>query len=123
MLKKIGNVELSPLILGDSAYSLENWLMEPYSDRDNLSPEETRFNFAPSRSRVVVENAFGLLKGRFQCIAKILDTTLEHTLNFVTTCCILHTFCIITKLNNLIQFNNIYSDFKTQEINLQLPKV
>ena len=29
MLKQIGNVELSPLILGDLAYSLENWLMNP----------------------------------------------------------------------------------------------
>ena len=29
MLKQIDNVELSPLILGDLAYSLENWLMNP----------------------------------------------------------------------------------------------
>ena len=96
MLKQIGNVELSPLILGDSAYSFENWLMKPYSDRGNLSPDEARFNFALSRSRVVVENAFGRLKGRFQCVAKRLNTTLEHTVNIVTTC-ILHNFCIITK--------------------------
>ena len=92
MLKQISNVELSPLILGDSAYSLENWLMKPYSDRGNLSPDEARFNLALSRSRVVVENAFGRLKGRFQCIAKRLDTTLEHTVNIVTTCCIQHDF-------------------------------
>ena len=88
---------MSPLILGDSAYSLENWLIKPYSDRGNLSPNEARFNLALSRSRVVVENAFGRLKGRFQCIAKRLDTTLDHTVNIVTTCCILHNFCIITK--------------------------
>ena len=97
MSKQIGNVEMSPLILGDSAYSLENWVMKPYSDRGNLSPDEARFNLALSRSQVVVENAFGRLKGRFQCIAKRLDTTLEHTVNIVTTCCILHNFCIITK--------------------------
>ena len=64
MLKQIGNVEISPLILGDSAYSLENWLMKPYSDSGNLSPNEARFNLALSRSRVVVENAFGRLKAR-----------------------------------------------------------
>ena len=92
MLKQIGNVELSPIILGDSAYCLENWLMKPYSDRGNLSPDEFRFNFALSRSRVVVENAFGHLKGRFQCISKRLHTTLEHTVNIVTTCFILHKF-------------------------------
>ena len=44
MLKQIGNVELSPLILGDSAYFLENLLMKPSSDRGNLSPDEARFN-------------------------------------------------------------------------------
>ena len=43
-LKQIGNVEISPLILGDSAYFLENWLMKPYSDRGNLSPDEARLN-------------------------------------------------------------------------------
>ena len=64
MLKQIGNVEISPSILGDSAYSLENWLMKPYSDSGNLSPNKARFNLALSRSRVVVENAFGRLKAR-----------------------------------------------------------
>ena len=64
MLKQIGNVEISPSILGDSAYSLENWLMKPYPESGNLSPNETRFNLAISRSRVVVENAFGRSKAR-----------------------------------------------------------
>ena len=97
MLNQIGNLEPSLLILGESAYSLENWLMKPYSDRGNLSPDEARFNLALRRSWVVVENAFGRLKGCFQCIAKRLDTTLKHTVNIVTKCCILHNFCIITK--------------------------
>ena len=97
MLKQIGNVELSPLILGDSTYSLENWLMKPYSDRGNLSPDKARFNFALSRSRVVVENAFGRLKGRFQCIAKRLSTALDNTVNIVT-CCILHKAKVFTRI-------------------------
>ena len=59
MSKQIGNVEVAPLILGDSAYPLENWLMKPYSDRGNLNPDEVNFNFALSGIRVVVENAFG----------------------------------------------------------------
>ena len=64
-LIQIGNVEISPLILGDSAYTLETWLIKPYSDRRNLSPDEARFNLALSRSRVNVENAFAHLKARF----------------------------------------------------------
>ena len=53
--------------------------MKPYSDRGNLSPDEVRFNFALSKSPVVVENA-----------------TLEHAVNIVTTCSIPHNFSIIT---------------------------
>ena len=64
MLKQISNAELSPLIFGDSACSLENWLMKPYLGRGNLNPDEARFNFALSRSRVVFENVFGRLKRR-----------------------------------------------------------
>ena len=70
--------------------------MKPYSDRGNLNPDEVNFNFALSGIRVVVENAFGRLKVRFQCIAKRIDTSLEHTINIVTTCCILHNFCILS---------------------------
>ena len=81
----------------DAEYFWENWLLKPCSDSGNLIPDEARLNFALSSNRVVVENAFGCLKGRFQHIEKRLDTTLEHTVNTVTTCCILHNFCIITK--------------------------
>ena len=87
--------EIDPLILGDSAYSLENWLMKPYSDRGNLSEEEWSFNFSLSRSHVL-ENAFGRLKGRFQCLAKQIDTTVEHTVSIVTMCYMLHNFCILS---------------------------
>ena len=97
MLKQIGNVELGPFILDNSVYPFENWLMKPYSDYSNVIPDEAGFNLKFSRSRVVVEKAFGRWKGCFQCIAKRLDTTLEQTVNIVTTCYILHNFCTITK--------------------------
>ena len=64
-LKQIGNVEISPLILGDSAYTLENWLMKPFSDRGNLSSDEARLNLVLSKSRVNVENVFARLKSHF----------------------------------------------------------
>ncbi|XP_047145660.2 putative nuclease HARBI1 [Hydra vulgaris] len=94
--RSIVEKEISPLILGDSAYSLEEWLMKPYSDRGNLSREEKNFNFSLSRSCVVVENAFGRLKGRFQCISKRFDTSVENTVKIVSACCILHNFCEIS---------------------------
>ena len=99
--KIIDNIEIGPLILGDSAYPLKNWLLKPYSDRGNLSIEEAKFTVSLSKCRVVVENAFGRLKGRFQYLLKRLDTTVEHAVNIVATCCILHNFCTLTKQNYL----------------------
>ena len=59
----ISGVRVPPLVLGDSAYALSEWLMKPYTDRGNLSPDEIIFNIKHSTTRVVVENAFGRLKG------------------------------------------------------------
>ena len=63
--KVITNVVVPPVILGDSAYGLTNWLMRPFTDRGKLTNEEVAFNTAHSKTRVVVENAFGGLEGRF----------------------------------------------------------
>ena len=40
---------------------------------------------------MVVENAFGRLKGRFQCLSKRLDKSLQNTVNIVAVSCTLHT--------------------------------
>lgn len=71
----ISAVRVPPLILGDAAYPLKDWLMKPYVDHGNLSHEEIIVNNHPSITRVVVENAFGRLKGRFNsCTAQFLWT-------------------------------------------------
>ena len=82
-----------PLILGDSAYALSNWLMKPYIDRGNLTPEECSFNIKHNTTRVVVENAFGRLKGRFRSIGKRLDLKVENACNVIAACCVLHNYC------------------------------
>ena len=50
--------------------------MKSYADCGVLNPQEKRYNVALSKSCVVVENAFGRLKGRFQCLSKRLDKSL-----------------------------------------------
>ena len=42
---------------------------------------------------MVVENAFGRLKGRWQCLLKRMDFMLENVPNIVATCVILHNIC------------------------------
>ena len=46
------------MILSDSAYPLKKFVMKPYTDRGDLSPQEKRYNGTISKSCVVVKNVF-----------------------------------------------------------------
>ena len=71
VFKIIDHVSVPPIVLGDSAYSLQDWLMKPYVDRGNLSREEAQFINLLSITRVVVEDAFGRLKGRLTLLESV----------------------------------------------------
>ena len=51
------------------------------------------FNKIPNMTRVVVENAYGRLKGRFRSIATRVDLNVETVCLFIAACCVLHNFC------------------------------
>lgn len=53
-------------LIGDSAYPLDLMLMKPFRSNGHLSNIEKKFNVTLSSSRVVVENVFGYLKGKFR---------------------------------------------------------
>ncbi|CAI6363007.1 unnamed protein product [Macrosiphum euphorbiae] len=53
-------------ILGDGAYPLTEKIMVPYKDNGHLTQNQKNFNKILSSSRVVVEQAFGKLIGRFR---------------------------------------------------------
>lgn len=93
MSQMVSGVRVPPLILGDSAYALSDWMMKPFTDRGNVSREEANFNVRHSTTRVVVENAFGRLKGRFRSIGKRLDLNVENSCNVIAACCVLHNYC------------------------------
>ena len=81
------------VLLGDPAYPLMTWLMKPFSDNGRLTDSQTRFNYRLSKARMVVENAFGRLKGRWRCLLKRNDNALKNVPNVVASCCVLHTLC------------------------------
>ena len=89
----ISGVRVPPLIVGDSAYALSDWLMKPFTDNGNLTLEQVNFNKILSMTRVVVENAYGRLKGRFRCISKRLDLIVETVCLVIAACWVLHNFC------------------------------
>ncbi|XP_040275584.1 protein ANTAGONIST OF LIKE HETEROCHROMATIN PROTEIN 1-like [Bufo bufo] len=91
--RKISGVNVGYYVLGDSAYPLQNWLLKPFADNGRLTPEQQIYNRKTSRARVVVENAFGRLKGRWRCLMKRNDSDIELPKAMVLTCCALHNIC------------------------------
>ena len=54
--------------MGDSGYKLLAWLLMPFLDCVNQAQE--KYNKAQIRTRLPVEQSFGILKKRFFCLQK-----------------------------------------------------
>lgn len=91
--KKIGKVQVGPLVVADSAFPFSTWLMKPYTCAI-LTPEERYFNYRLSCARMVTECAYGKLKGRFRVLYRKSECN-EDTMKAITLACIvLHNICI-----------------------------
>ena len=76
-------------IIGDDAFALRTWMMKPYSHR-NLHHDERIFNYRLSRARRIVENAFGILANRFQCLLGTMQQHPPTVTKIVDACVCLH---------------------------------
>ena len=94
--KTISGVSVPPYLIGDAAYPLKTWLMKPFPDR-GLSDDRRRYNYRMSRARMVVENAFGRLKGRWRRLLKRNDMSLERVPTVIAACGVLHNICEVFK--------------------------
>ncbi|XP_033102402.1 protein ALP1-like [Anneissia japonica] len=94
--RNINGVDVPVVILGDPAYPLLTWLLKGFSEGANFTREKRNFNYRLSRARMVVERAFGQLKGRWRILLRRNDTQLQKVPKLVTACCVLHNFCIQT---------------------------
>ncbi|XP_055837781.1 uncharacterized protein LOC129906151 [Episyrphus balteatus] len=90
-------------LLGDSAYAASNWIVPPYKEYGQLNDQQKNFNFIHSSTRMVVENAFGLLKGRFRRINKFTEQrNLNSVKKIIVSACVLHNLCILNADNIII---------------------
>ena len=80
-------------LLGDSGYALHTWLMVPYPERIGMTDQEVLFNFKHSGSRMIVECAFGRLKGRWRVLNDTQICSPEFAAKVSLACAILHNLC------------------------------
>ena len=96
-------------LLADGAYPLRRWLLTPFRDNGHLTHEQKNFNFMLSSNRVVIERAFGLLKGRFRRLHHIETHSVDTTVKIMITSCVLLNICIVRN-EDIDQFLNMDDD-------------
>ena len=72
----VDGVETPSVILGDGVFSLRSWIMKSHGDAV-LTPEKAYFNYCLSRARIIMEGAFGELKGRFGVLFRKCESKRE----------------------------------------------
>lgn len=83
-----------PYIVGDWCYPLLSFLMTPFSWNRTGSPAQNLFDDALIKGRNKVEEAVGLLKGRWR-ILQDLNMDINHVPQTIVACCVLHNMCQI----------------------------
>ena len=84
-------------LLGDSAYPLTTDMLVPFRDNGHLDVIQKSYNMCHSKTRVCIENAFGLLKGKFRRM-KMLDMhNTEDIPVVITAALVLHNFILLSE--------------------------
>lgn len=84
--------QLRPYLAGDWCYPLLSFLLVPFSPNGSGTPAQNMFDAALMKGRSVVEQATGLLKGRWKMLQD-LNVGLNHAPQTIVACCVLHNLC------------------------------
>lgn len=84
-------------LIGDSAYPLKSYLLRPYRRSHRLNLQQKLFNRVHSKSRQVIERAFGFLKTKFRRLFCLDRLNVEDIGPTIIACCILHNICLASE--------------------------
>jgi len=87
------NISCPYVLVADDAFGLSRQIMKPYTCR-NLSQSQRIYNYRLSRSRRVVENAFGIMSSRFRVFGKAIAQDPDKVQTIVMAACCLHNFLL-----------------------------
>lgn len=85
-------VDVPYMLLGDKAFSLNEYTMKPFDGNPASGSPERIFNYRHSRARRVVENAFGILSAVFRVLRKPMLLDPQTASKITMTTVYLHNF-------------------------------
>ncbi|XP_077497472.1 uncharacterized protein LOC144108065 [Amblyomma americanum] len=88
----IEGVAVAAVVLCDQAFPLTSNLLKPFANALSCS-KEAQFNYILSKTRRIVENAFGRLKARFRFVMKRMECKLPTAMRAIKAACVLHNIC------------------------------
>ncbi|XP_062596160.1 putative nuclease HARBI1 [Saccostrea cucullata] len=94
LCQQFENGQHNDILLGDSGYPCRTYLMTPYNNTNDVRYRE-RYNSAHCRTRVLIEQTYGILKRRFPCLSVCLRTKPERACQYVVACVVLHNIGIL----------------------------
>ena len=84
--------EIPLVTIGDTAFPLFSWLLKAFPD--TRDPKKRFFNTRLCGARVVTENSYGMLKGRWRMLYKKCEAKLHNVKYVIMVCVLLHNLCI-----------------------------
>lgn len=83
-------------LIADAAYTLQKFVMVPYRDNAHLTAEDINYNYVLSKSRMIIEQSIGLLKGRWRYLLDKLPMRRTDLIPYyIVACCVLHNICLM----------------------------
>jgi hypothetical protein len=89
--------QMNYVLVADSAYATHPFILPCFKDTDANTPERRAYNTKLSKTRVVVEQAYGFLKNRWRLLLKPIELELSNVVVVVAACCVLHNFCQVER--------------------------
>ena len=89
----VDKIIIYPLLLGDSAFPPQTWMMKPYTNAV-LTKQQTNFNYRLSRARMVTEGAYGQMKGRWRVLLRKMESEPDQVKTTALACIVLYNICI-----------------------------
>lgn len=116
------DIKLPYMVVADDAFPLTTNIMKPFS-RQSTDISQRIFNYRLSRARRVVENAFGILAGRFRVFRAPITLKVSTTRSIVLACVCLHNFLLEGQMRNAYSSDDENDlDFDIATNSCELPK-